>query len=176
MILRKLEIFNKKSFFIIIVATILISIIIVITINQKTPIQRKFIGFWNIEFDNCMIGNSDINLYGSIIYVKNKDSLELPPICCDKPILIAMEEAVGTWETININPDSIFFNVPDNPLHGKYAIRFFIDKNGYRNEYFNINQPNNIYKIELQNDSVYMICNKGGIMNIHDVRDWEGKN
>ena len=66
-----------------------------------------------------------------------------------------LQKRKGTWEVISTNPDSVFFNVPNNPLHGKYAIRFFIDENGY-------DGMNNIYKIELKNDSTYLICNKGG--------------
>ena len=77
----------------------------------------------------------------------------------------------GTWKIISTNPDSVFFNVPENPLHGKYAIRFFIDKNGWRN--VNIN---NIYKIELTNDSTYLICNKGGIIRKSELYNWESKN
>jgi hypothetical protein len=78
------------------------------------------------------------------------------------------QNATGTWRVISTNPDSIFFNVPKNPLHGKYAIRFFIDRKGYRG-------MNNIYKIELTNDSTYLICNKAGFIYKREVKNWEGK-
>ncbi len=34
---------------------------------------------------------------------------------------------------------------------------------------------NNIYKIELKNDSTYLICNKGGILYKGEVQDWADK-
>jgi len=149
--------------------------------NDKSSIQRKLIGFWNIETDNSSwIRNHDYDI-GTIIYVESKTNIELPQIfdnivfeknLSDEQIKknkIAFEEmqqnAKGTWKVISTNPDTVFFNVPNNPLHGKYAIRFFIDEKGYSG-------MDNIYKIELQNDSTYLICNKGGFIFPRDVRDW----
>jgi hypothetical protein len=56
-------------------------------------------------------------------------------------------KAKGSWKVISTDPDSVFFNVPENPLHGKYAIRFF-------------DMGHNFYKIELKNDSTYLICSR----------------
>ena len=78
----------------------------------------------------------------------------------------------GPWKIISTNPDSVFFNVPKNPLHGRYAVRFFIDENGWTY----MNMRNNIYKMELTNDSTYLICNKAGFMYASSVKDWEGRN
>jgi hypothetical protein len=82
------------------------------------------------------------------------------------------KNATGIWEIISTNPDSVFFNVPHNPLHGKYAIQFFIDNKGW--EYANM--PRLIYKMELTNDSTRLICNKAGFIYKSEFSDWEGKN
>jgi hypothetical protein len=167
---------NNKCIAIIAGVVILTIIISTIVINHKTPIQRKLIGFWNIEVTNSAWDRDSIYDISTIIHIETKDTIILPSLCCDKPVRIAKAEATGIWKIISTNPDSVFFNVPKNPLHGKYAIRFFIDKNGYQNEYFNFNMPNNIYKIELKNDSTLLICNKGGVIAQSEVRNWEGKN
>ncbi len=161
---------NKLTVVIIVVALLLAATIIINIYNNKMSIQRKLIGLWNIEFENSIIANRELNSFDGIIYISNKVTIELPSLCCDKPVKIAQAESTGIWQTISKNPDSVFFNVPKNPLHGKYAIRFFIDENGY------LNMKNNIYKMELSNDSTYLICNKAGIMHLNSVRDWEGKN
>jgi hypothetical protein len=160
---------NGKIITIVFVLFILICLFSLIgIISHKSPIQRKLTGTWNIEFDSYVIGK-EWNMCGNWIEIKSNTICELPAIC-DIDIDKAEKEATGAWEIISTNPDSVFFNVPKNPLHGKYALRFFIDKNGYRNMY------KNIYKIELTNDSTYLICNKGDFMYKSEVYDWEGKN
>lgn len=139
--------------------------------TDLSPIQRKLRGFWNIETENSYwVRSNDYNVLGAIIYFRDKDTVKLPSLCCDKKIVEATKDATGTWKIISTNPDSVLFEVPGNPYQGKYAIRFFIDKDGY------LDMKNNIYKIELKNDSTLLICNKGSAMIVDDVRDWEGKN
>jgi hypothetical protein len=76
--------------------------------------------------------------------------------------------SIGTWQIISRNPDSIFIDAPKNPFHGRYAIRFFIDERGW----IGANMRNNIFKMELTNDSTSLILNKGGIMTAREIRPW----
>jgi hypothetical protein len=139
--------------------------------TYKSPIYRKLSGFWNIEIDKSwyLERDSDYVFLDAIIYVK-EDTVLLPKLLNNKNITETTKEATGTWKIININPDSVIFNVPKHPYNGKYAVRFFIDKNS---EFV---YKNNIWKMELKNDSTYLICNKGSVMFDIDIRDWEGKN
>jgi hypothetical protein len=194
----KLNRLLKNKVIITIILLILIGLIIFIGVKtHKSPIQRKLIGFWNIEYENSYWERDSVcDFIGCIIHIQNNDTIKLPSIhdtigAIDFQGKTALEldedfwtdeiiekgkkhsekirkNAIGTWKIISTNPDSVFFNVPKNPLHGKYAIRFFIDENGYKD-------MNNIYKIELKNDSTYLICNKGGIFYNRDVRNWINK-
>jgi hypothetical protein len=153
------------------VLSILIGLVIVIGVKTyESPVQRKLKGFWNIEFENSYIERDSIyELSWSPMCIEKK-TIKLPMLL-GNPMGTFFEDqkdAMGTWQVISTNPDSVFFNVPKNPLHGKYAIRFFIDESGYSG-------MNNIYKIELENDSTYLICNKGGVFYDRSVRDWVGK-
>ena len=64
--------------------------------------------------------------------------------------------------------DSVFFNAPEHPFHGTYAVRFFIDERGWVYK----NARNNIFKMELTNDSTLLLLNKGGIMTPREMRPW----
>ena len=136
----------------------------------RNPIQRKLIGDWNIEIENSYwVRYKDYDI-STIINVKSKTEIELPAVFGEDNTFDEMEQdCTGIWEIISHNPDSVFFNVPKNPLHGKYAIRFFIDKNGW----VYANMKNNIYKMYLQNDSTWLICNKGGMIFTKDLKNWE---
>ncbi|MDR0367736.1 MAG: hypothetical protein LBH82_01175 [Bacteroidales bacterium] len=157
----------KNKIIITIILLILIGLMIFAGIKTyKSPIQRKLMGSWNVEIENSYWVRDSIYelIWTSISIEKNK--CRFPAICDTNATLEERwTKATGTWKVINTNPDSVFFNVPQNPLHGKYAIRFFIDEKGYSG-------MNNIYKIELKNDSTYLICNKGGVFYNRDVRDW----
>ena len=190
---------SKSKIIAIGIVLLIIGIVIFVgIITYQSPIKRKLIGSWNIEFENSYIERDSIYQFLEIIINIQKDTINLPQL--REPLVIDFQcktflgngiefdeetiqknikrnkemrqKATGVWQVISTNPDSVFFNVPKNPLHGKYAVRFFIDENGW----ISWNMPRNIYKIELTNDSTYLICNKGGIMYTKDVRDWEGKN
>jgi hypothetical protein len=132
--------------------------------------KLKLVGFFNIEVENTdWVRENDYYLLGYNIHF-TKDSVSLPPVDSDSQLFEILKKAKGTWEIISTNPDTVFFNVPNNPLHGKYAIRFFIDEKGYWGNSL-------IYKIELQNDSTYLICNNGNtVFSKKSVRDWVSKN
>lgn len=165
---------NGKIIKISIVAVTIGFIVIFNVKTQKSSIQKKLIGTWNIEHESYITGR-EWNMCGDWINIEYKNVCKLPLVCDFDmeeryfDIKERQKKATGTWQIISTNPDSVFFNVPNNPLHGKYAIRFFIDKNGY------MNMGNNIYKIELTNDSTCLICNKGGIIHKNEIRNWENK-
>lgn len=185
---------------IIVLSTVLLIIGLIILagiITYESPMQRKLTGFWNVEFENSYMERDSIyEFIGVIINIQDNDTINLPRVYApldidfkgktlldedifdDKEVLEKTQrhtdevsrKAKGTWKVISTNPDSVFFNAPENPLHGKYAIRFFIDKDGW------VYAKNNIYKMELTNDSTYLICNKAGFMYTNSVKDWEGRN
>ncbi|HBN04864.1 MAG TPA: hypothetical protein DD434_03615 [Bacteroidales bacterium] len=137
--------------------------------TYQSPTERKLIGFWNVEMENSFWERDSVYDWGTTIMdISEKNICKLPTLC-DTNLTVDENwaKATGTWEFISRNPDSIFLNVPNNPLHGKYAIRFFIDENGYGEA------KNNIYKIELKNDSTYLICNKGDFIQKNWRKDWE---
>jgi hypothetical protein len=130
-------------------------------------------GLWNIEFENSGWDRYKEYDIFTIIHVKSKDTIELPFVFGgDKSFFRKEAEAAGTWKVVSINPDSVLFDVPENPLHGKYAVWFFMDENGR----VSMNKRNNIYKMELKNDSTVLICNRAGNMFGKGFRNWESKN
>lgn len=145
--------------------------------SPKAAAQRKLKGFWNIEFENSYMNRDTIyEFFGIIIYIKKNDAIELPRVSMPgksgKPYEEMARKARGTWKVISTNPDSVLFNVPESPFHGKYAVRFFIDNKGW----VSMNKRYNIFKMELKNDSMLLICNKGGNMTDRDLKNWESKN
>lgn len=136
---------------------------------HKYNVEMKLIGTWNVEVENCVVEGRNWD-WCSINLNINRNQCRLPALCGSSSVtgLDEWDKALGTWDIISTNPDSVFFNVPGNPLHGKYAIRFFIDEDGYRG-------LDNIYKIELQNDSTDLICNKGLFIQEWERKNWESK-
>jgi hypothetical protein len=188
---------NKVIITTLIVIFVITGLVFAYIENPKAAIRRKLKGFRNIEFENSGWDRYQEYDIGTIIYVQSKDTIKLPHvyessgidfknktllddgIFDDEELLVKYrkhneemsQKAKGVWKVISTNPDSVFFNVPQNPLHGKYAIRFFIDNNGW----VSMDMKRNIYKIELTNDSTVLICNKGGVGHIRNVRNWESK-
>ena len=164
------HLFRNKLIIILIGVIIVIGLLIsVIVKTYQSPIERKLIGSCNVEIENSYWERDSIyNWCLTIMKIEDKNQCILPRLCDTNLTVYEMKaKASGTWEIISTNPDYVFFNVPDNPLHGKYAIRFFIDEKGYGEA------KNNIYKIELKNDSTYLICNKGGFILNNTVKDWD---
>lgn len=186
---------RNKSIIIGIGLAIVIGLVIfVINKTYKSPIERKLIGTWNMEFENFSCYRDSVyEFMVGIIEIKN-DTVLFPEVYEPSEVdfqgkkygdkdfdifdnkenvekEIKRDERMdkkrkGTWKIISTDPDSVFFDVPNSPLRGKYAIRFFIDEKGYGE------LKNNIYKIELKNDSTYLICNKGGFVYIKSRKEW----
>lgn len=192
--LKKLnQLLKINKFSLVILFALLISLgLIVFNKINKPSFESKLLGFWNIEYDNSFIYRDSLSEFkGMIIEFSENNVINLPHISQeldmdfkgktfldnvfdDEEIRLKyikhteemFEKAIGTWRVLSINPDSIYINVPENPLHGKYAVRFFIDESGY------MDMVNNIYKIELKNDSTYLICNKGGVIFKNKTKNW----
>jgi len=193
--------FKNKTFTVVCIAlSIVICLMIYIPIKKiyVLPMQRKLQGSWNIEMESSYIERDSVyDFLGIIIHIQKNDTIKLPRIFeehdidfkgktlldgvfDDEEIAIKWrkrleemrQKALGTWEIISTNPDSVFFNVPKNPLHGKYAVRFYIDRDGW----VYANMRNNILKIELTNDSTSLICNKAGFIHKNAINDWERRN
>jgi hypothetical protein len=135
----------------------------------KTPeavIQGKLEGFWYIEFEDSYLNRDSIYDFNSvIIYIQKNDTIELPGVSG----IYEDQKSEGVWKVISIDPDSVLFDVPKNMFQGKYAVRFFIDHNGW----VSMDMPDNIFKMELKNDSTLLTCSKAGAMFDRDVRSWE---
>jgi hypothetical protein len=134
--------------------------------NRKAVIQRKIEGFWNIELDsshiydreyNCCVLVDDESFWCNVLIdVKSNGIIKLP---CSQDT----KEKTGNWKIISTNPDSIVFNVPQNPFHGSYAVKF----------YMGITLLGKLgYKMTLQNDSTLLTCSKGGAVFDRDVKNW----
>jgi len=159
---------NKIIIGIFLLMSIIVLVIFLTAKNDKVAIQRKLKGIWNIELDStiaydrglncCVPMNDDSFLCDIIIEIKSENIIELP---CGKG---NTKENTGYCKIISTKPDSIFFDVPKNPLRGKYAVKFYrgktiLDRFGY--------------KMKLSNDSTLLICSKGSTIFNDDARNWE---
>jgi hypothetical protein len=165
---------NKTIIITLIVLSVIAAFVFVGIESPKDAIQRKMKGFWNIELDsstvydnrecNCCISLYDGTPMCDIIItvgLESEDVIELP---CGNG---NTKDNTGRWKVINTKPDSVFFDVPKSPFHGKYAVRFYMGTTV---------QGRFGYKIELSNDSTFLVCSKGGAFLYRDLRDWESKN
>ena len=191
------RLFSNKKIITAVLLLIFIGLIVFVGVKtHESPIKRKLTGTWNVEFEN-----SEIVRYGFYEFswmplnINDEGTISLPsmhiPLDMDlqgRTLLDYFTEEemekfaqnferrqqvrTGTWQIISTNPDSVLFNAPEHPLHGRYAVRFFIDERGWVLK----NMRNNIFKMELTNDSTILILNKAGIMLERSLRNWEGRN
>lgn len=151
--------------------------------------KKQLVGFWNIEFENSHWARyCDYDLLDGVMYIERNDSVNFPMVrdTTDqidhggknyleledsffteeimekgrKRWRKMVQNAKGIWCFTSRKGDSVLFYAPNSPFHGKYAVRFFIDSVPVYNGH-----PNNVkdvYKMELINDSTYLLCNKGG--------------
>ena len=66
----------------------------------------------------------------------------------------------GCWYIVSTEPDSIFINAPHHPLHGKYSVTFFSNKQEIHQQKAGTIE----YWVRLENDSTYILGTKGGIV------------
>jgi len=107
--------------------------------------EKRLVGLWGLDLDSCIVQGRIWYCCGNMLTVNSDMTCDLPAICDQK-----MNQSLGKWQLITNNnkQDSIFFNVPDNPLHGMYAITFYKDYNKM------------VFKMRLQNDSTFLVYGK----------------
>ncbi len=105
---------------------IVIGVVVVLSIKSyKSPVQRKLIGTWTVEIEKCRVSNRDWNWTLNTIDVIDKNRCRMPTICDEKTTTEKRwEEATGKWKIISSDPDSVFFDVPKNPLYGNMLSDF----------------------------------------------------
>lgn len=163
----------KKALLLLLVIVVFLSILLYFKF-QETRVQNKLVGVWNIEFENSYVVRDTLSQFmGMIILINSDKTIELPnakgendtgffdnlawdSISDDeenvtpyKKYLDEIEQRNrGSWEVINTNPDSIFINVPQNPLFGRYAVGFTSNKS--------------VEEIILTNANTHIVCYRGG--------------
>lgn len=145
---------KKIKILIWILAFILLLFVIKIGIKNynKFKYVKKLDGYWNIEVENSDWVRSDGSYFSTFIINFTKNTIDLPIAYSSDTLSLHKKETIGTWEMTSISPDTIFINAPNHPLHGKYAIKFYNNPKGYAG-FRNLSN-----KIELKNDSTFIIC------------------
>ncbi len=102
---------------------------------------------WALDLDSCVVLNRNwhTEICSNEMIIRQKQVCDLPSLCKQN-----IKQSKGTWElaTGKNAHDTILFNVPDNPLRGRYVITFYKDYNTMK------------FKMKLQNDSTLLICSK----------------
>ncbi len=102
---------------------------------------------WALDLDSCVVLNRNwhTEICSNEMIIRQKQVCDLPSLCKQN-----IKQSKGTWElaTGKNALDTILFNVPDNPLRGRYVITFYKDYNTMK------------FKMKLQNDSTLLICSK----------------
>lgn len=169
---------------------IVVLVVIVLILNELYEKRNNIVGFWNIEYDKSYWERrSNYELLGNTIHICHNDSVIFPSVKdtinqidyggknaleLDDDFFTEelmekgrnrfqrlMNDCQGSWHFMNKKRDSVYFNVPKSPFGGKYAVSFFIDSVPV-----NYGHPNNVkyvYKMELTNDSTYLLCHKENI-------------
>lgn len=113
----------------------------------QSKTEKRLIGSWALELDSCVVLNRNwhTETCSNTMAIRQNQECDLPLICGQ-----SIQQALGTWQLASGKnvPDTILFNVPDNPLRGKYMITFYKDYNAMK------------FKMKLQNDSTILICSK----------------
>lgn len=126
---------------------------------SKNSLEDKLIGVWTVDINPIVIKkNNWTNIYGNIFSLDSDFTCEVLPFLNDETD--EFYKSKGTWLMISNNRcDSIFFNVPDHPMNGKYKIELYkdIDKK--------------LLKMKLSKDSIEFTCSKF-LQNFDKTKDW----
>lgn len=116
-----------------------------IVLSCQSRTEKRLIGLWGLDLDSCIVEGRYWYYCGNMLTIDSDMTCDLPAICDQK-----MGQSLGSWQLITHKnkQDSVFFNQPDNPLHGKYAIAFYKDYNKM------------VFKMRLENDSTFLVCGK----------------
>ena len=126
---------------------------------NKNSLEDKLIGIWTVDINPIVIERNDwVNIYGNIFSLNSDFTCEVLPFLNGKTN--EFYKSKGTWLMISSNKcDSLFFNVPDHPMNGKYKIELYkdIDKK--------------LLKMKLSKDSIQFTCSKF-LQNFDKTKDW----
>ena len=132
---------------IILVKSLFVFCFVVLLFSCQSKTEKRLIGLWALDLDSCVVLNSDwhTEICSNAMIIGQKQVCDLPSLCKQN-----VKHSKGTWElALGKNaPDTILFNVPNNPLRGSYVITFYKDYNAMK------------FKMKLQNDSTLLICSK----------------
>jgi len=126
---------------------LLVLLLIMLIFNScNLSSDKRMIGFWTIDIDSTQVIGREFNISDNILTIEMDSTCILPNIMNQ----IGNKSNTGKWKMLfNDKNDTIYFNVPENPLNGKYAIHFYRD---YKEK---------LFKARLTNDSTIIVCRKG---------------
>lgn len=117
--------------------------------------EKRIIGDWSIDLDSCRVCHRKWDILGNSITFYKDYACSLPEIFQQ-----SQNDNVGRWFLHHsIESDSLFLDVPNNPLYGKYKIELYKD---YKNQ---------LFKMKLENDSTILVCSKF-LQNFNSNTDW----
>ncbi len=120
---------------------------VVLLFSCQSKTEKRLVGLWALDLDSCVVLNRNwhTEICSNEMIIRQKQVCDLPSLCKQN-----IKQSKGTWElaTGKNALDTILFNVPDNPLRGRYVITFYKDYNTMK------------FKMKLQNDSTLLICSK----------------
>lgn len=144
---------NKK-----LIQLTIVILLVFLNYSCESKTENRLKGLWALEFDSCIVSNKQwVEKVCSNSIVINSKNCALPMLCGQ-----TIEQSKGIWMLLRgkNTPDTLFFNVPNNPLYGKYEISFYKDYNKMK------------FKMKLQNDSIILICAKNIIsFNSHNSKE-----
>lgn len=123
---------------------VVVFFLLLLSCTNKT--NKRLRGSWSVDLDSSIVSHRNWDIVGNSIDLNKKDCI-LPRIFKNK-----LNQDSGRWY-FNSTEDSIFFDVPENPLNGKYKVQFYKDYDKLQ------------FKMRLTNDSTLLICSKSIIGN-----------
>lgn len=128
----------------------LLSLFFILRWNQKVKNEKALEGFWMIDLNKSTWDRYKTYKLLNYDFEFENNSVFLPVVNTELPYSYDKKKSTGTWELDSHNPDSIFINAPESPFFGTYKIKLFRDEGI-------------LYKIELTNDSTFIVCIKGSM-------------
>ncbi len=151
----KLKLKNQKINFFILLAVFFCKTIL-FSCQSKT--EKRLFGLWALELDSCIVLNRSwhTDICSNTLIINSNGKCDLPIICGQN-----INQSKGVWQLLKAKnkPDTIFFDVFDNPLFGKYMITFYKDYEAMK------------FKMKLENDSTILICSKSVISFTSNAKD-----
>ena len=147
---KTIKYIKTHKFYFIFFLLLLLSFVFLMKMNQKVKIEKTLEGFWMIDLEKSNWAR--VKTFDLINYTFDfkGNNVYLPIVYSGFSGVDNESKSIGTWELVSHNPDSIFINAPESPFFGTYKIELFRDEGI-------------LYKIELSNDSTFIVCIKGSM-------------